>query len=120
MGEKKKRITKLPVSSNPPFSVKISIGTGDQMVELRDGDILRITVEQTDPVLTQKSKDVLKRASLKNFYPLARYEEYRIYKQGSQWCAVCKDFVDFDKSIVGFGGSPQQALAILLNKIYAH
>lgn len=104
------------LSSNP--QVKISIGTGDKMVELKDGDILQIKVEQVGPAGNQKCKDVLKRASRKRFFPLEPYEEYRLYKQGNQWCAVDKDFVNLDESIAGFGASPQQALTNLVNKLF--
>ena len=36
--------------------------------------------------------------------------EYRIFKDGDQWCAVTNTFTNLQESPAGFGGYPMKAL----------
>lgn len=43
--------------------------------------------------------------------------EYKIYKDGDNWCAIdTNTFIDLAQSEVGFGLTPGEALANLLNR----
>ena len=40
-------------------------------------------------------------------------DSYRIFRDGDQWCAVTRDFINLQESEAGFGDTPEQALAVL-------
>lgn len=44
--------------------------------------------------------------------------QYRIYKDGDQWCAVHHDFKNLHESVAGFGATPSEALSVLLGRLF--
>lgn len=41
-------------------------------------------------------------------------QDYRVYKDGDQWCAVGPDFIDLQQSPAGFADTPGEALEALM------
>ena len=46
--------------------------------------------------------------------------EYRVFRDGADWCAVREPFIDLQVSASGFGKTPDAALRILLDIPHIH